>query len=309
MDFSLNPANFLNMFAVPAAVADKHLKLAGEPQLKTLLWILRNGAENFEIESAKRATGLSQRDIEDSIIYWINNGVLVSTGNKNENTETAKKSEIKTVAKPIKPNRTEVAKRGMEDENIAFMLQQAQIKFGRLLKQNESSTLVWLYDNEGLSVSVILMIIEYAISEDRLTAGFIEQTAVKWINDGVTDVKSADKEIVKMRAESQAWKTVCAVMGIEKRKPSGKELDAVMRWTNEWKFGRDMLKAAYDECIDHAQKYSWQYINTILASWHKNGYKKVTDINEKPEKAQKESNQTSYSIDEIENMLFGGKKE
>ena len=197
----------------------------------------------------------------------------------------------------------------MEDENIAFMLQQAQIKFGRLLKQNESSTLVWLYDNEGLSVSVILMIIEYAISEDRLTAGFIEQTAVKWINDGVTDVKSADNEIVKMRAESQAWKTVCAVMGIEKRKPSGKELDAVMRWTNEWKFGRDMLKAAYDECIDHAQKYSWQYINTILASWHKNGYKKVTDINEKPEKAQKESNQTSYSIDEIENMLFGGKKE
>ncbi|MEE1127312.1 MAG: DnaD domain protein, partial [Acutalibacteraceae bacterium] len=81
------------------------------------------------------------------------------------------------------------------------------------------------------------------------------------------------------------------------------------RWTNEWKFGRDMLKAAYDECIDHTQKYSWQYINTILASWHKNGYKKVTDINEKPEKAQKESNKTSYSIDEIENMLFGGKKE
>ena len=69
MDFSLNPANFLNMFAVPAAVTDKHLKLAGEQQLKTLLWILRNGAENFEIESAKRATGLSQRDIEDSIFY------------------------------------------------------------------------------------------------------------------------------------------------------------------------------------------------------------------------------------------------
>ncbi len=154
MDFSLNPANFLNMFAVPAAVADKHLKLSGEAQLKTLLWILRNGAENFEMEAAKRATGLSERDIEDSVLYWINNGVLVSSENRSIVTQTAKKDE-KTVIKPTKPNRNEIAKRGIEDENIAFLLQQAQIKFGRILKQNEPSTLVWLYDNEGLSVSVI----------------------------------------------------------------------------------------------------------------------------------------------------------
>ncbi len=308
MDFSLNPANFMNMFAVPSAVADKHLKLAGEAQLKTLLWILRNGAENFDINEAKRTTGLSDRDIEDSILYWINNGILISSEVKTENKDLPKKEE-KAIVKVTKPTRNEVAKRGMEDENIAFLLRQAQIKFGRMLKQNESSTLVWLYDNEGMSVSVILMIIEYAISEDRLTAGFIEQTAVKWINDGVTDVKSADNEIVKMRAESQAWKTVCAVMGIDRRKPSGKELDAVMRWTNEWGFGREMLKAAYDECIDHAQKYSWQYINSILAAWHKNGYKKISDISSKPAQTGQEKSKTSYSIDEIEKILFGGKKE
>ncbi len=112
-----------------------------------------------------------------------------------------------------------------------------------------------------------------------------------------------------MRAENQAWKTVCAVMGIERRKPSGKESEAVMRWTNEWKFSREMLKAAYDECIDHAQKYSWQYINSILAAWHKNGYKNVADITAKPTEKKKNGGQTSYSIDEIEKMLFGGKKE
>ncbi len=308
MDFSLNPANFINMFAVPASVADKHIKLAGEAQLKTLLFILRNGVENFDINTAMRVTGLNERDIEDSVLYWINNGIFVKNGESNI-TEKAKVEE-KAVVKISKPTRNEVAKRGMEDSSIAFMLQQAQIKFGRILKQNESSTLVWLYDNEGLSVSVILMIIEYAISEDRLTAGFIEQTAVKWINDGVTDVKSADNEIVKMRNESQAWKTVCAVMGIDRRKPSGKELEAVMRWVAEWKFSREMLKAAYDECIDHTQKYSWQYINSILAAWHKNGFKNISDINNQNTATKEtEKSKTSYSIDEIEKMLFGGKKE
>lgn len=305
MDFSLNPANYINMFAVPASVADKHLKLAGEAQLKTLLFILRKGTENLDIDEAKRMTGLTERDIEDSIIYWINCGIFIKKG-----TDAVKpEKNERVIVKTTKPDRNEVAKRGMEDSNIAFMLQQAQIKFGRMLKQNEASTLVWLYDNEGMSVSVILMIIEYAISEDRLTAGFIEQTAVKWLNDGVNDVKSADSEIVKLRAESQAWKTVCSVMGIERRKPSEKEITAVMRWINEWKFSREMLKAAYDECIDHTQKYSWQYINTILTAWNKNGYKTIDEVIARNNGSKKiKENKTSYSIDEIENMLSKGKK-
>jgi DNA replication protein DnaD len=69
-----------------------------------------------------------------------------------------------------------------------------------------------------------------------------------------------------------------------------------------------MLKAAYDECIDHTQKYSWQYIDSILASWHKNGYTKVGDVTTAKPKEAKPSNKTSYNIDEIENILFGGKK-
>lgn len=302
MDFALNQEHFLNMFAVPTVVADKHLKLSNEAQLKVLLYVLKNGIQNYDISSIKRATGLDERDITDSITYWINNGVFVSLGAKAEPAHTEKKTAVLNIQKP---SRDEIAKRGIEDENIAFLLQQAQIKFGRMLKQNETSTLVWLYDNEGLNVSVILMIIEYALSEDRLTAGFIEQTAVKWINDGVTDVQSADKQIIKMRNESQAWKTVCSVMGIEKRKPSKKEMDAVMKWIAEWKFSREMLKAAYDECIDHTQKYSWQYINSILMAWHKNGIKTPDEINKKSETKQVEKEKESYSIDEIEKILFG----
>lgn len=302
MDFALNQEHFLNMFAVPTVVADKHLKLSNEAQLKVLLYILKNGVQNFDIDSIKRATGLNERDINDSITYWINNGVFVSLGAKVQTTTTEKKTAVLNIQKP---SRDEITKRGIEDENIAFLLQQAQIKFGRMLKQNEASTLVWLYDNEGLNISVILMIIEYALSEDRLTAGFIEQTAVKWINDGVTDVQSADKQIVKMRNESQAWKTVCAVMGIEKRKPSKKEIEAVMNWVSEWKFSREMLKAAYDECVDHTQKYSWQYINSILLAWHKNGIKTPDDINKKTEDKKINRNKESYSIDEIEKILFG----
>ena len=78
-----------------------------------------------------------------------------------------------------------------------------------------------------------------------------------------------------------------------------------MKWIAEWKFSREMLKAAYDECIDHTQKYSWQYINSILMAWHKNGIKTPDEINKKSETKQVEKEKESYSIDEIEKILFG----
>ena len=88
MDFALNQEHFLNMFAVPTVVADKHLKLSNEAQLKVLLYVLKNGIQNYDINNIKRATGLDERDITDSITYWINNGVFVSLGAKAEPTTT-----------------------------------------------------------------------------------------------------------------------------------------------------------------------------------------------------------------------------
>ena len=73
MDFALNQEHFLNMFAVPTVVADKHLKLSNEAQLKVLLYVLKNGIQNYDINNIKRATGLDERDITDSITDWINN--------------------------------------------------------------------------------------------------------------------------------------------------------------------------------------------------------------------------------------------
>ena len=51
------------------------------------------------------------------------------------------------------------------------------MKFGRGLKSNEQSTLVWIYDDLGLDVSVILMLIQFAVTEGRANISFIEKTA------------------------------------------------------------------------------------------------------------------------------------
>ena len=61
-----------------------------------------------------------------------------------------------------------------------------------------------------------------------------------------------------------------------------------------------MLEAAYDICINKTAKLNFKYINTILDSWHKSGYKKPSDIKEeKQENKTKNEKTPSYSMESI----------
>ena len=148
---------------------------------------------------------------------------------------------------------------------------EAQQKFGRNLKTNETSTLVWLYDDEGLDVSLILMIIQYAVAHNKANIRFIESTAVDWINKGVDSIALADEELRKMSLGEQAWKIVCSAFGLESRKPSKKETELATLWIDEWKLSKENLVEAYEECVNAKSKFSFAYTAKIIENWHKDG--------------------------------------
>ena len=45
MAYTINPAVFGSMFAVPSQVVDNNIKLASASQLKTLLWVFRHASD------------------------------------------------------------------------------------------------------------------------------------------------------------------------------------------------------------------------------------------------------------------------
>lgn len=203
-----------------------------------------------------------------------------------------------------KPTRDEVARRGAESPEIAFLLNEAQKKFGRNINQAEASTLVWLHDYEGLPVAVIIMIIEYIVSEGRGTIKYLEKTAVDWSEKDINTVEKAEKHICAIMSSKKAWGRVERAMSIEHRRPSAKEQQAADRWVNEWGFSQEMLRAAYDQCVDATTKISIPYINKILEKWYKSGVKTLDDLaNEAAAKKEAAAPQKSYDIDEIERKI------
>ena len=291
MGFFLKFDAFRQGFLVPNVICDKHLKLSTHTQLKCILYILKNSTEEISAPKISEALNLSLKETEDALLYWVKEGILAS-----DTPETEKKAEVKEIVKQnIKPSRQDVARRGLEDPKLQLLLREAQLKFGRNLKTNEASTLVYLYDDLGLDVSLILLLLQFAKSSEKLNISFIEKTAINWVENGIENIVLAEKWISDRALYDIAWKRVCKAFSIEYRRPSEKEAEYSYLWFNTWGISDDLLVAAYDVCVDTKSKFMFSYTAKVLENWHKKGYKTAKDIKPEQEKPKPQKNNSKYS--------------
>lgn len=297
MIYNINPAVFSSTYAIPTDVADKYLKIATHTQLKVLLYFMRNISDGIDSQKISDALRLDINETEDALLFWQQCGIL---------TGATPKEEPKTVVvKSTLPSRTDVIKRGLEDKQLMFLLREAQLKFGRNLKQNESQLLVSLYDDHGMDPSVILLLLGYAVREGKCNLTFVKKTATHWLESGVETVMDAENLIAEAAKQNLAWSVVQSAFGIERRNPSTKEAELSNLWVNEWKISTELLKAAYDACVDAKTKLSMPYVAMIIESWHKDGITNPEQISAKKKnvKPQGKNDFAGYDLDLFEKML------
>ena len=297
MIYNVNPAIFSSTYAIPTDVADKYLKIATHTQLKVLLYFMRNISDGIDSQKISDALRLDINETEDALLFWQQCGIL---------TGATPKEELKTVVvKSTLPSRTDVIKRGLEDKQLMFLLREAQLKFGRNLKQNESQLLVSLYDDHGMDPSVILLLLGYAVREGKCNLTFVKKTASHWLESGVETVMDAENLIAESAKQNLAWSVVQSAFGIERRNPSTKEAELSNLWVNEWKISTELLKAAYDACVDAKTKLSMPYVAKIIESWHKDGITNPEQISAKKKnvKPQGKNDYAGYDLDLFEKML------
>ena len=302
MDYISNNAAFLSSFFVPTSVADMHLKLASGDQLKVLLYFLRNVKNGITVSDIAVFLKLNEAEVNDALEFWAQAGVLTKISAHEPATET-EAPKPKTV-KPanLKPTREEIAAVSATDDRLAFLFQEADMKLGRSLRGNELQTLAWLYLDQGMEVSLILMLVEYAVSENKTTISFIESTALAWLDAGVTTISDAEEQIEARTRKKTAWGIIEAAFGIDHRLPSDRELEFAQKWIIEWNFSREMLREAYNRCIDQKTKLDMRYINGILTKWFKDGVTTL-EAEKSSKKAPPKTNFAAYDKNLVDQLL------
>lgn len=290
MSYSVNPSMFKSIFAVPADLVDKHIRLANEHQLKVLLWILRNSPDSPDIDNMCKALKINKDDAEDYLQYWILTGVLLSDGENvqimpvktektSSNNETVKQiTEEPKAEAPSKPSSKEILDRLTESPEIGHLFNEAQLKLGKTIGYDGQCTLLLLHDHYGLPTEVLFMLIEYCVSVGKTNYGYIEAVGKDWGIKEIDTLEKAADQIATLKNANSIWKEVAATAGLNNPRPTTKQAALLGKWSREFKYSSDIIYLAYEEMANHTGKLNFNYMDKILTTWFNAGVKNADDI-------------------------------
>ena len=73
----------------------------------------------------------------------------------------------------------------------------------------------------------------------------------------------------------------------------------------EWHFSPDLIREAYERCVDQTGKMNLRYMNKILERWHREGILTLEQAKQEQEqkhaaRREQEERRVSYDIDSFE---------
>lgn len=310
MDYAIAPFGEVwsgGVFNVPAALADKYIKLASEYQLKALLLILSNNGKNSSEQIAKKL-GLTSADVQELMEFWIAEGVVSADGKVAEQpvyapkpepeAPVAEKKEVKKVlltAPTLQPKDIVAAAR--ENPEIGELLNEAQVVLGRTISHSESEMIVNMVNFYGMRSEIVLMILEYCRSlkeKDKsrnIGTAYILKLAQNWMEEGIDTIADAEEKLKSLEKSDRVWHEISAMAGIMHKKPTVKQREMVLGWSNA--FSMDMIAIAIDRMKENTDSPKLSYVDKILKSWKEKGISTPAQVAEESEQFAKSKEKTA----------------
>lgn len=218
-----------------------------------------------------------------------------------ENAEEPKKHF--TVTRPQKPDFVFTAQRLAVDEELKMLVEETQTTLGKVLSNSDIATLLMLKDTCGLPLDVIFMLIHYCASIDKGNIRTIENIGIQWANDGVYSLEAADNKIKQIQKTTANFSIVSKAFGLKNvGSPTKKQLEYGDKWVSEWKFSPEMLREAYERCVDTKGTMNLRYIDGILKRWNASNLHTLDELHKYEKSASKPvaKRESSFDIEELD---------
>ena len=303
MNFEINPYAYKSIFAVPTSVVDDNIRLASVLQLKVLLYMLRHSDKDLSGEDVSSALSIDKADAEDAMIFWQERGLLI------KNDETAKPilhieattdviiekaKEIEVAPKKVsdiplsRPSHEQIAARLQECKEFSGLFAEAQAALGKTIGYDGQSVLIMMHDSYGLPFEVILMAVEYSVSQQKTGFSSIAKLGKLWSEQGIDTLEGAMEYIEEHNVVNETWNKLRSLTDITNRVPTSKQRGYLVAWVKEYGYDENIIYYAYEESIDRTGKMSMPYMDKIIRNWYEKGVKTPMDIQKEKAKWQEE---------------------
>lgn len=311
MKYIIDNKPFKKFFMVPCCIVDKYLKLASSDAIKILLFILSSEKTDFTTEDIIKETNIKDSNtIDEAISFWQEREVI-SVNNSDKPIETPKPEIKQPPAENVAVRKTATVRYTPRDlarivensDDLKFLMESVQSVLKRPITFTEQNCIINLFEYYSLPATVILMLFDYCNEIGKANVHYVQTVAKAWCENGIITHEAAEAEIIKMIDRNSFAGKVKKIFGITNNLTPTQE-KMIANW-NTLGLSLDMITYAWEKCLDSINKLSFQYINKVLLSWTKNGYKVREDVVAQTKKEKpKQENSKSYDLDEFYKMAL-----
>lgn len=336
---------------VPNRFLDDYMADANGEFVKVYLYLLRccSCAAGCTVSAIADRFNHTENDVIRALNYWEKQGLLALTCDADKNicqirllsfdpvsdspqpvqTEAsavsvhekpARKSAQRTRAQSKKEYSLDEISQFRRDPDISELFFVVETYMKRPLTQSDINTLLYWHEELHFSQELIVYLLEYCISKGHSSMRYLDKVALGWHEKGISTVQQAKEDAA---IHSQAYYGVMKALGITGRSLVESETSYIKKWTKEYCFDLALIQEACSRTIAATHQPSFEYTDSILASWHKNQVHTAADV-EKLDAARSQTrktsaktanipakknafhnfNQRSYDYDKLEELLL-----
>lgn len=303
-DVKIHMSEGRQVTCVPNAFIDSYMKDANGEFVKVYLYLLRcleDRHMDLSVPSIADHLNLTEKDVRRALSYWESVRILRQEYNDrdqltgicminlqdrqgtpgSEDRLNADSSDTVPGA-PAYPDindrpgySPEQINAFSSDESVCELLYVAQTYFGRPLTHKEIETILYWKDSLHFSSELVEYLIEYCIDNDHASIYYMDRVALSWADQKICrpeDAKQANE------ARSSVYRTIMREFGIKNRSLAAGEQEHLNHWINDLKFSEEIIAEACRRTIANISRPSFEYANSILNSWYRQGVTSRADI-------------------------------
>ena len=269
---------------------DKLLRAGDGDAALLYLYILKTGGLSTSDE-AGRALGKGVGAIATAMAVLSRLGLIkLDGGEQGDHAAAAPLPELRE-EEPRSYTFDEIKRELVAGSDFSMVVEETQRSLGKILSPDELLRLFGIYDSLRLPPEVILQLITHCIAECRRSGGgrapsmrYIEKAAYAWEREGIFSLERAEEYIRTLDVQSSVRGEIKRAMQIRDREFSASEKRYVDGWIAKG-FDAGAVGIAYDRTVLKTGKLAWNYMDSIINSWHNKGLHTPREILDKDAKA------------------------
>ncbi len=242
-------------------------------ELRVLIALIEAEGEEIAENRIAKTVGISESRARSAITLWEAEGVIrAADGNiTDEFFCSDEDKEITSLS----------AAKGVRDEMLEDMLSECAVLLEKpALSTEDIKSFTHLYTELSLSCEYILNLTSYLKQrKSRLTARYVKQRAEALFERGYKTVEELEIYIRNTtKEENDIWE-IRKVIGPKNRNPSDAERAYFKKWTNDFGFGAEIIREAYNVAttVNIKESVSYSYLDAILSNWKDAGLTTVSE--------------------------------